>query len=246
MRRIGLLAAAFAACGVANAESMQDAIRRSQLRAESLLPVVMGAVPNACGSAPLPLTPVGPVVSGTFQYGSANAPNIVKAWRYPCSATASMIVLTVTPTDTSNPSFLCGAGMQLLQSGGLQTEAMYLRADPGTSNSFCSDVLSSVTLAIVPRSNTPAAFDFDQATTIDFDGATAGHQTIAIAAFNPAAYTLTPPPGPDLVDVYVHGTPSGFRNCTVSTAPSGSGTRYTASCASEVPLQANGFDRYPR
>jgi len=107
------------------------------------------------------------------------------------------------------------------------------------------ELLSSVTLAIIPTSSTPAAFDFDQATTIDFDGASAGHQTIAIAAFNPAAYTLTPPPGADFVDVYVHGTPSGFRNCTVSTAPSGSGTRYTASCASEAPLQANGFDRYP-
>jgi hypothetical protein len=178
---------------------------------------VAGAVPNACGFAPLPLTPVGPVVAGVFQFGTSNAPNTIKAWRYPCSATASMIVLTVTPTDTADPSLLCGGSLQLLQSGGLQTDALYLRSDPATSNSFCTDVVGAVTLALIPTNSTLVAFDFDQATIIDFDGASAGHQSIAIAAFNPGPYNLTPPPGSNLVDVYVRGTPSGFRNCTVTT-----------------------------
>lgn len=248
MKRFAMLAALAAIVpGIAFGESDSDARARALYRTINAMHVAAptGGPANSCGSAPLPLTPVGPVINGTLRFGTDSIVN-VKAWRYPCSAADSMIVLTLTPTDTANPSFICSGSFTLLQSGGLQTDALSARTDPGTINSFCQDLIAQVTLGVVPTSQTPTSFDFDQATTIDFDGASAGHQTIAIAAYNPANYSLTPPPGPDAVRVFLPGGAGrSYQNCTVTTQAAGSGELYRATCAGEAPLQANGFDRYP-
>lgn len=248
MKRFAMLTALAATTpGIALGESDSDAQARVLYWTIDAMHVdaPAGDPANSCGSAPLPLTPVGPVVNGTLRWGTDSVVN-VQAWRYPCSAADSMIVLTLAPTDISNPSFICSAAFTLLQSGGLQTDALSARTDPGTINSFCQDLIAQVTLGIVPTSQTPLSFDFDQATTIDFDGSSAGHQTIAIAAYNPANYNLTPPPGPDAVRVFLPGgTGRSYQNCTVTIQPSGAGDLYRATCAGEAPLQANGFDRYP-
>ena len=52
------------------------------------------------------------------------------------------------------------------------------------------------------------------------------------------------PAGPDAVEVRVRGAGPHFRNCQVSVSAVGGGQQYTASCASETPLKAGGFERY--
>lgn len=199
---------------------------------------------NSCGSAPLPTTPVGPSTTGVFQYATY-LPVVVTAWRLPCSATDSMPVLTLVPqTGSGHAPWLCKTGLTLLQAGGLQTTAFNFRTDPPTINSFCGDVVAPVTVAITPSSTTPAAFDLDLGFSIDWDGSSAGHQAIAVGAFNPGAYNLTPPPGPHSVNIQVQGKNVLYQNCTVTTAAVGGGTQYTASCGLEAPLKSSQFEKY--
>lgn len=155
-----------------------------------------------------------------------------------------MIVLTLEPVDNASPSFICQPRFLLLQAGGLQTTAFDVKNDPQTISSYCTEVVAPVTVAFVTRSNTPAAFDFNQGMTIDYDGLTAGHQQIAIGAYNPSLYDLTPPSGPDSIRVTVRATGTSFRNCAVSNTAVGGGKQYTATCASEAPLKAGGFEKY--
>lgn len=229
------------ACIAGDATSIEDRVRvADQMQLIPQIPA--GTLPNTCGVAPLPLTPAGPVVQTTLRYSTRDPVNVT-AWRIPCSASESMIVLTLTPTAGSNPSFICQPRFQILQAGGLQTTAFDVKNDPSTISAYCADVVAPVTVAFVPKSSTPTSFDFDQGMTIDYDGLTAGHQTIAIPAFDPASYNITPTPGPHAIDVHVRGTASHYRNCTVSTATVGNGTQYTAHCASESPLKSGGFER---
>jgi hypothetical protein len=134
--------------------------------------------------------------------------------------------------------------MTLLQTGGLQATSFNFRNDPPTVNSFCGSVLAPVTVALFPDFGTPAAFDFDQGFSIDFDGSSAGHQALAVSAFDPAAYNLSLPPGPDSVNVFVQGANVLYQNCTVGSATVGGGKQYTASCALEAPLKAAQFEKY--
>ena len=235
--------AAIYACACSAQEARELRERLDALQQEQVVAAPVGSLPNTCGSAPLPLTPVGPRVQTIWQERSSTDPFTVTAWRLPCSATDSMIVLTLQPNGGSNPSFLCGVDLTLLQSGGLQTDELYFRTDPLTSSSFCGDVIAPVSVAITPRSTTPANFDFDQGFTIDFN-ASLGHQTLAMFAYDPTQYALTPPAGPDAVEVRVRGAGPHFRNCQVSVSAVGGGQQYTASCASETPLKAGGFERY--
>lgn len=195
---------------------------------------------NSCGSAPLPTTPSGPTTTTTWDDGS-NGAATVTSWRIPCSATDSMVVLTLTPA-TGSGAFICPPDMTLLQSGGLQTSSFYFRPDPPTSGSFCNYVIAPVSVALFPNSSTPAAFDFDQGFSIDYNGST--HQALPISAFDPAAYSLTPPPGPDSVNLFVQGANVQYQNCTVSSSVVGGGKQYTASCALEAPIKAAEFDKY--
>lgn len=200
---------------------------------------------NSCGSAPLPTTPVGPSITGTLQYATSQAPVTVTAWRIPCSATDSMPVLTLVAPTAGTPSFICKTNLTLLQAGGLQTTNFNFRTDPPTISSYCSEVATTVTVAITPTSGTPAAFDLDAGFSIDHSGhSSVGHQAIAVPAYNPAAYSLTPPPGPHSVNLFIQGKNILFRNCTMTTAPIGGGTQYTASCALEEPLKFSGFQKY--
>ncbi|HJU40313.1 MAG TPA: hypothetical protein VJ724_12120 [Tahibacter sp.] len=200
---------------------------------------------NSCGSAPLPTTPVGPSTTSSFRYGSSDTPVTVIAWRIPCSATDSMPVLTLVAPGGANPSFVCETNLTLLQAGGLQTTNFNFRPDPPTISSYCGDVVATVTVAITPASNTPAAFDLDAGFSVDHAGFGAvGHQAVSVPAYNPAAYSLTPPPGPHSVNVYIQGKNILYRNCTMTTAPIGGGTQYTASCALEEPLKFGSFEKY--
>lgn len=196
---------------------------------------------NSCSSAPLPVTPVGPTTTGSFQYSANYQAVSVTAWRLPCSATESMPVLTLVPppTTTARRPYVCASSLTLVAGGGLQTNAFYFRTDPPTINSFCGDVVAPVTVALVPTSQTPAAFDFDQGFSIDYDGFDL-HQSLSIAAYNPAAYNLTPPPGSSSVNLFIKGQNQLFTNCTVTS----SGGQYTASCANETPLKSSRFEEF--
>lgn len=199
---------------------------------------------NSCNSAPLPLTPVGPSTNTSFQYGPY-LPVTVTAWRMPCSATDSMPVLTLVPQNgIGHAPWLCKTGLTLLQAGGLQTTAFNFRTDPPTINSYCGDVIAPVTVAITPSSSTPASFDFDLGFSIDWDGYTAGHQALAVGAYDPAAYSIVPPPGLESVNLYVQGHNLLFQNCAVTQSNGGGGVQYTASCALESPLKASQFQMY--
>lgn len=235
--------AAFDVQAAAETDSSSEGRSRALDQMVKTFLVTTTPLPNTCGSAPLPLTPQGPVFHTSLTYGT-RAPVDVIAWRYPCSASDSMVVLTLTPTNAANPSFICAPDFQLLQSGGLQTTAFSVKNDPLPISSYCAEVVAPVTVAFVPTSQTPTSFDFDQGMTIDYSGLSAGHQTIAIPSYNPAAYNLTPPPGPNAVKVHVRSSASSFRNCTVTSVPIGGGTEYTASCNDEAPLKASGFERY--
>ncbi len=90
----------------------------------------------------------------------------------------------------------------------------------------------------------PANFDLDQAMTIDFDGSSAGHQQLAMFAYNPSAYGEVPPIGINGVEVHVRGSGTHYRNCTVTQASQGGATQYTASCNDESPLTARKFERF--
>lgn len=205
-------------------------------------PAAYGA--NSCGSAPLPTTPVGPTSSVVWRASNSDSPVNATIWRIPCSATDSMVVVTLTPSPGATSPFICYTSITLLQAGGLQTTAFNLRTDPPTSSNICRSVVSTVTAALVPTVATPAAVDFDQGFSLDYDGTSSGHHVVAVSAYNPAAYNLTPPPGPNSVNVFVGGKNVLFQNCTVASAPVGGSTQYTASCALEAPMKASGFERY--
>jgi hypothetical protein len=245
MRTLAVVAAIYAS--TCNAQGERELLARvdaltQQLSSESA-EAPAGTLPNTCGAAPLPLTPVGPTVQATWQYATTTDTVTVIGWRLPCSAADSMVVLTLRPSAGTDPSFVCRVALTLLQAGGLQTNELNFNTDPSTSSSFCGDVIAPVTVAITPRSSTPASFDFDQGFTIDFD-AYMGHQTLAMFAFDPSQYNITPPPGPDSVEVYVRGSGAHYRNCQVTTRTVGAGDQYSATCASESPLKTGGFDRY--
>lgn len=201
---------------------------------------------NSCGSAPLPTAPVGPSSTTTWKAGNSYLPATVTAWRMPCSATESMVVLTLSPpaSGTGNTPYVCLIDMTLLQTGGLQATSFNFRNDPPTVNSFCGSVLAPITVALFPDFGTPAAFDFDQGFSIDFDGGSAGHQALAVPAYDPAAYGLMPPAGPNSVNLFVQGANVLYQNCTVTSSPVGGALQYTASCALEAPLKAAQFQMY--
>lgn len=155
-----------------------------------------------------------------------------------------MVVVTLTPPINAADPYVCAVRLTLLQTGGLQTTSLNFRTDPQGGAGFCGDVLAPVTVALFPNSGTPAAFDFDAGFSIDYDGNSAGHQAMAVSAFNPAAYSLTPPAGPHSVNVQVQGRNILFQNCTVTSAPAGGGSQYTASCALESSLKASKFEKY--
>lgn len=202
---------------------------------------------NSCGAAPLPTTPVGPSTTMEWQYAALYGDRVrVTAWRIPCNATESMPVLTLEPIVNANQAFICAPRITLLQAGGLQTNAFWLRNDPPTSSSFCGSVLQTVTVALTPSSTTPTSFDFDQGMTISYTGggSAAVVQPLALSAFDPSQYSLTPPPGNNAVEVHVRGSGAHYRNCTVTQGSQGGGTLYTASCADESPLKRGGFGRF--
>lgn len=235
---------------VADAGASEVSRERIQLAEAEALSLLSNAPPtlmaNSCGSAPLPLAPIGPTVSGTWYTGSQNANSLsVIAWRLPCSATDSMVVITLTPTNGA--PFVCTSRFSLLQTGGLIASStnFWLNPDPGTINSYCGDLLAPITLAFDPRSSMPANFDMDQGMTIVFDGGigSVGNQQLGMFAYDPSAYSLTPPPGPNSVEVHVRGSGAHYRNCTVSQGSQGGGIQYTASCDNESPLTARKFER---
>jgi hypothetical protein len=214
VRTLAALAATYAvACSAQTERELLARIdeMRQQLAAKAA-PAPTGTEPNTCGTAPLPLTPVGPTVSATWRFGTSDTVSVT-GWRVPCSAAESMPVVTLRPSAGSNPSFFCGAGMVLLQAGGLQTDAFSFYTDPFNSSSFCTDVVSPVTVAFVPRFNTPANFDFDQGFSIDFDGASAGHQTLAMFPYDPSQYSIGPQPGSDSVEIHIDGAGAHYRSC---------------------------------
>jgi hypothetical protein len=239
--------AALAATCAATCSAQTDRellVRVDQMRQElAARSTPTGTEPNTCGVAPLPLTPVGPTVTATWRFGTSDTV-AVTGWRIPCSAAESMPVLTLQPSTGDDPSFFCGAGMVLLQSGGLQTDAFSFYTDPFNSSSFCTDVVAPVTVAFVPRFNTPANFDFDQGFSIDFDGASAGHQTLAMFPYDPSQYIIGPQPGSDSVEIHVHGPGIHYRSCHVSTTTVGAGHQYSATCDSESSIKVGGFERH--
>lgn len=205
-----------------------------------------GGLENACGSAPLPLTPTGPTAVGEWQYSPLYGDRTrVTAWRIPCSPSGSMIALTLEPIQNGNQAFICGPRILLMQTGGLQTDVFWLRNDPPTTSSFCGPVLAPVTVALMPRTTTPASFDFDQAMSIVYQGGGSNPvvQPLAITAFDPSQYGLTPTPGPHSVEVHVQGSGAHYRNCSVTQASQGGGTQYTASCNSETSLVRRQFEQ---
>lgn len=243
--KIMLLVASITIAHAAAAQTAEEFLSRinlleGQLAAQNQ-PTVLA---NTCGTAPLPLTPAGPTATTSWRFGTTNDPVTVVAWRLPCSASESMAVLTLLPTNGTRPSFVCSVDLLLLQPGGLQTDALNFYTDPANISTYCGDVIAPVSVSLLPRSNTPTSFDFDQAFTIDFDGSTAGHQTLSMPAYNPALYNITPPAGPNSVEVRVHGSGTHFRNCQVSTQPAGGATQYSATCNAESPLRHSGFERY--
>ena len=250
MRYAILLALATASAVQADPALVSDErVRQAQLDLVMLNDLGAGirSVENACGSAPLPLTPTGPTSTREWQYAALYSDRTrVTAWRIPCSSTTSMIALTLEPLENAHQAFICPTRITLFQTGGLQTEAFFLRNDPPTSSSFCGPVLAPVTIALIPRSTTPAAFDFDQGMSIVYQGGGSNGvvQPLDISAFNPSQYDLTPPPGPNSVEVHVRGAGAHYRNCTVTQGAQGGGTQYTASCDDESPLTARGFDRF--
>ncbi len=154
-----------------------------------------------------------------------------------------MIIVTLTPLVGN--TFVCRSGMTLMQSGGLQTTNFEFRTDPPNSSSICDNILAPVSGAIMPSFNTPTAFDFDQAMTIVYEGSpTTGPQPLPVGAFDPSQYSLTPPPGPNSVEVHVRGSGTHYRNCTVTQASQGGATQYTASCNDESPLTTRKFERF--
>lgn len=205
-------------------------------------PIVYGA--NSCSSAPLPTTPVGPTSSVVWRASNSDSPVYATIWRIPCSATDSMVVVTLTPSPGATSPFICYTSITLFQAGWLQTTAFNLRTDPPTNSNICRSVVSTVTAALVPTSATPAAVDFDQGFSLDYDGTSSGHHVVAVSAYNPAAYNLTPPSGPNSANVFVGGKNVLFQNCTVASAPVVGVTQYTASRALESPVKASGFERH--
>ncbi|MEO7433637.1 MAG: hypothetical protein ABIV12_16295 [Dokdonella sp.] len=246
MKRMAIVAALAACSGHAAAAPEESTIESSRALDQLVKSTSVSTttpLPNTCGAAPLPLTPQGPVVHTSLTYGT-RAPVDVVAWRYPCSASDSMIVLTLTPTNSQSPSFICAPRFQLLQAGGLQTTAFSVKNDPVPISSYCAEVVAPVTVAFVPTTQTPASFDFDQGMSVNYDGLSAGQQYIAIPAYNPALYNLTPPLGSNAVKVHVRGSATSYRNCAVSITAIGGGSEYTASCNDEAPLKAGGFELY--
>ncbi len=69
-------------------------------------------------------------------------------------------------------------------------------------------------------------------------------QPLEVAAFDPSQYSLTPPPGPNSIEVHVRGSGTHYRNCTVTQGSQGGATQYTASCNDESPLTARKFERF--
>lgn len=246
MRKSLLSAILLAVCGHAAAAGYdEDVYKRLRIEADrsSLMNAPTAAPPNTCSAAPLPLTAMGPTAHKVFTTydGSFDA----TAWRLPCSASESMVVLTLKPLAGTTP-FICSLDFTLIQSGGLQTGNIYANPDPSTVDSFCGDLLVPITVGIYPKSNFPANFDLDQGMTIDFDGGSSGggHQQLVMFAFDPSQYSLSPPNGPNTVKVLLRGAAIQYRNCNVTPSPIGGGTQYSATCGSETPLKSGGFDRY--
>lgn len=245
------LAAGFAlACSLsasAGADSRaEERVRQAEIDLADLSDIA-GGIPraNSCGSAPLSTTPSGPRnVTNWKRLSSGTDLAKVTAWRIPCSSTESMVVVTLEPIPGHSETFVCTSSITLLQAGGLQTNNFDFRNDPPNIGSFCGDVIQPVTVAVLPRSNTPASFDFDQAMTISYNGFNTGHQPIAVPAFDPSQYSLTPPPGPNSVEVYVRGSGTHYRNCSVNQANQGGAIQYTASCNDESPLTFRAFERF--
>lgn len=168
------------------------------LRANAIAIVLVAALAGAadvsaqadyshlCGQAPISTTPVGPSVTKIFRRQNGEEFRGTY-WRQPCSASNSMLVLTIEPT-VGQPA-LSRFDFRVLQDG-LIVSSLYLVQDPQDPRTFSGDVLSKLSLAVWTF-NVPGNFDLDRAITVDFDGlgsGPTGHQLTDIPAYDPGAY----------------------------------------------------------
>lgn len=143
---------------------------------------------TGCATSPFSTTPSGPQWTATFNTSSTESVRFT-AWRKPCSGNDGQLFITITPVNGS--PFVCGTRVAVVQNN-VQFSSFFFNTSSTGLESLCTDVLVPTTVYLRPSSSS-SAFDDDAAMTIFYEsGSSQGTIQIAIPAFDPGAYGVTP------------------------------------------------------
>lgn len=186
-----LLAGALALSGPSlNADIEAMAAELAQAKEEiTLMQAKTGpdkALPAGCLTFPLPTTPVGP--KWTKRYDRLGKLTDVIVWRQPCSGGKSVVLVTLKPV-TSN-AYFCSTNTNIIQ-GDSQLSSIYVVKGTRSTDYVCGDVLIPVTGWI--NNLDSQQLDHDKGFTLVINYFT-GNGRLAIPAYDPAAYSVGPPP----------------------------------------------------